>query len=207
MGMKKKYIFIIIVFLITAGVLIKTSQKKLEEAKPIIPSPPPFPSATTTPLPLSPPEKKQPAVSTELHPAQVSPRPSPTPFQFGGTYPVVISESDLNTYLTEWLVKPTGSSNNPITRAKITLREGMGSLEADWQQGQRLTGEIRVAGDGKTLTVANLQVTGAGLLEGFFEKIAYDVLNGVVNQFITDQEKLEKIETKPGQLILHYRIG
>lgn len=197
---------VVTLFLITAGALTKARKEKLEEATLTTPTPTPSPSATPTSLPPPPPQAKQPAVSAKLQPLPISPRPSPTPFQFEGTFPVIISENDLNNLLTELFVIPTQSSNNPVTKAKITLQEGIGLLEADWQQGQRLTGEIRVAADRKTLTVQNIQVAGAGALEGLFEKIAYDILNAVVNQFITDQQNLEKIEAKPGQLILRYRI-
>lgn len=90
--------------------------------------------------------------------------------------------------------------------AKITLHEGGRTLQAYWEKGQTLTAEIHVTADGKGLTIKNINVTGAGLLTGLFEQIADDFLKGMINQFITDQENLEKIEIKPGELVLDYRL-
>lgn len=151
-------------------------------------------------------EKQLPRSSASPTPL-ISPHPSPTPLSPNKTYQVTISEKELNTYLTETLVDPTQSTDNPIVSAKITLHEGMGVLKAYWEKGQTLTAEIHVTADGKGLTIKNINVTGAGLLTGLFEQIADDFLRGVINQFITDQEKLEQIEIKPDQLILHYQIG
>lgn len=133
-----------------------------------------------------------------------SPSPSPTPFSPRRTYQVTISESELNTYLIKTLVDPTQSGDNPVVSANISLYEGKGVLKAYWEKGQALTAEIDVTADGKGLTIKNLNVTGAGLLEGLFEKVAYDFLNSLANQFITKSENLEKIEVEPSQLILYY---
>lgn len=150
-------------------------------------------------------EEQLPLLSASPTPL-ISPRPSPTPFSLSKTYQVTISESELNTYLTESLVDPTRSTDNPIVSAKITLHEGMGVLKAHWEKGQTLTAEIHVTADGKGLTVEDLSVTGAGLLTGLFEQVAYDFLNGVVNTFIAESRMLEQIKIKPGELVLDYRL-
>lgn len=123
-------------------------------------------------------------------------------------YPVTITEEELNTHLTKAFVYPDSPGYNPLVSAKLALYEGKGVLEAQWKQGQALTAEIYVTADGKDLAIKNLHVTGA-LLTGLFEQTSYHVLNSIVNTFIASQgqKKLERIGIKPGQLILHYRIG
>lgn len=70
-----------------------------------------------------------------------------------------------------------------------------------------VTTEIHLTVDRKGLRIENTRVTGAGLLTGIFEQIARDVLDNMLDSFIISQtERLERIEIKPGEIVLHYHV-
>jgi len=201
-----KALLLITLLVIALGVVKKSQENRIK---------PPASSVKTRVNPATSPPIQELSEEEKSTPATPTPTPIPTPppqpprppeEPAGQTYQTAISESELNTYLTGALVRPTQSSDNPITEAQVTLHERIGLLEVTWQKGQGLAADIRVASDGRTLTIENLNVTGAGFLRDLFEQIAYDFLDGVVNNFITSREKLNNIEVKPGQLILYYRF-
>jgi hypothetical protein len=123
-----------------------------------------------------------------------------------GTYRVEISEAELNSALNKDLAgKQVGE--NPVTAMSIDILDGAAGFTMHWAKGQQLTGVIEVASGGKTLTITDVDVTGAGLLNAVFEQVADDVIGKVLESFFFAQSgNLVELRLEPNVLVGYYKL-
>ena len=119
-----------------------------------------------------------------------------------GPKQVSVSEAQINAALAEDLNQDV---DNPLVSSKVDLKEDVGELELKWEQGQTLTANIEVSGDGLRLVARDVNVEGAGIFTELFEGIGNLTLNNLLTNISLSQRNQVKIEIQDDQLIGHYQ--
>ena len=114
---------------------------------------------------------------------------------------ITITEDQMNSKLAEGVGQ---TEENPLVSSEIDLQEGVGTLMMSWEQGQELSADIVVSSSGNLLQATNIDVEGAGVLDGFFEGAANLVLTNLFTQITVSQNNLDSIEIHEDRLEIYY---
>ncbi|MFH0853412.1 MAG: hypothetical protein V1853_03320 [bacterium] len=118
--------------------------------------------------------------------------------------PVTITEKQINDQLTK-AVPNQPLSSNQVSSVEILITSGAGMLLAAWDGGQTLTADVIVNENQKELDIENVEVTGTGFLDSFFEAAAKQLLDKAFDDMIEKNgEKLERIELQTGEVKAYF---